>query len=144
MRALFYWVHRHTKLIISWNYDTSILFRWYHWLSCSCKCWKCFKLFLLRLRENVSNLNLYALTTGYISWAKVPFPISLVFSLFICLNNLTINAKLEKQSLLEYLVKPLYFSIVFKNCRICGFKIQTHVAGFMTFPKHRLNVKLGS
>ena len=39
--------------------------------------------------------DLYALTTEYIQWAKVPFPISLVFSSFIYIKKFAMNAKSE-------------------------------------------------
>ena len=102
---------------------------------------KCANLFLRRFRENNFNFNLYALTTEYISWAKVPFSASLVFSLFICLNKFTLNTKYENQFLLEYWVKPLYFFFIFKSCRIFGFRSQTHLK---TFTKLCQNLKLSS
>ena len=109
----------------------NLLFRWYHWLFVFASVAKCVKLFILRLRENSMNFNLYALTTEYISWSKVPFPISFVPSSFICLNKFTMN-KIWEPSLIGKVVKPLYFSFILKSCRTCSFRSRTH---FKTFPK---------
>ena len=121
-------VHRHTKLIVSWNFDINVLFVNITECSVFLSVAKCVQLFLLKWGENSFNFYLNCRVHG-------------VFSLFICLKKFTMNAKSENQSLLENLVKYLYFSFNFINWRICGFRSKSHLK---TFLKIFLNVKLSS